>query len=122
MMYHYEPPEHWSVNKGQVYKCDHPLYSQCTLYSKDGVGLAVVQERFNGKTKMSWLGPIDPWLVDDIASQPGWIDFFADHAKAPENGLYPTTTIRKVMWALRMKPLEQTDYEKARSKHITFGR
>ena len=114
MKYYYERPETWTVNSGTIHTCDHPIYSKCTLYLKDGRGVAIVQKRFSKKTKTFWWGPIDPWLVDDISSQKGWANWFDKNADGPIDDIYPTFTIRKVMWALRMKPLPRDPYEKSR--------
>lgn len=36
-----------------------------------------------------------------------------EHAGEPdENGIYPTVDVRKLMWALKMKPLTKNDWEK----------
>lgn len=114
MKYYYERPQTWTMFSAMVHECDHPVYSKCTLYLKDGRGVAIVQKRFNKQSKMFWWGPIDPWLVDDISSQAGWSEWFDKNAEEPDDHIYPTFTIRKVMWALRMKPLPRESYEKSR--------
>ena len=111
MRYFYERPENWERTKGVTHVCDHPLYSSCTLYSDGSKGLAVIQQRFNSKTKMTWWGPIDPWLVDDLYSQPKWSEWFDQHADSGTDGIFPTFTIRQVMYALKMKPLKRHIWE-----------
>lgn len=111
MKYYYEKPSEW-VSAGEVYRCEHPLYNRCTLFQNGSKGLAVIQERFNEKTKTRWWGSIDPWLAGDIFLCDGFKDYFEQNAKDPdENGLYPTVQIRKIMWALRMKPLRKEYWE-----------
>ena len=106
MKYYYEPPYYWEVTKANNANFNHPLYNKATLYLDDKIGIAVVQHRFNEKTKMMWWGPIDPWLIDEVTIQEGWDDWFHKNAQEPDkDGLYPTFTIREVMWAMRMKPL-----------------
>ena len=114
MRYYYEKPKAWSVSKGITYVCDHPLYDKCTLYLQDDKGVAIVQKRFSHKS--IWLGPIDPWLVDDIYNQPTWPDWFDKNSGDCKDGLYPSFELRKVMWALRMKPLPMQYWE--RSRHV----
>lgn len=116
MRYYYEQPENYISTKGVLYKCDHPLYNSCTLYLIEDAGLAVIQKHFNYKLKIYWWGGIDPWLTDDIYNNPNFAAFFKTHAEKPANGLYPTVTIRKLMWALRMKPLPKEPWE-AQEKH-----
>lgn len=111
MKYYYEKPENW-VAAGEIYACNHPMYSRCTLFRTGEVGLAIIQERFDKKKKIKWWGPIDPWLAGDIFMNPEFEMYFIDHVReADENGFYPTYTIRKVMWALRMKPLKKDFWE-----------
>lgn len=111
MKYYYEPPEKWIVEHAAIYICNHPLYDKCTLFKKGDYGLALIQQKFNHKTKQSWWGPIDPWLIEDLYSQPGWLDWFYQHCGGCKDGLYPTVTVRKAMWAMRMKPLKRQYWE-----------
>jgi hypothetical protein len=113
MMYYYEPPELWTMNHGKIYTCDHPLYRRATLYLDHDQGLCIVQQRFNSAQKIFWWGPIDPWLVDDIFNHPEFLGWFSKHCGNCKDGLYPTYPVRKVMWALRMKPLEKQAWETA---------
>ena len=111
MKYYYEKPSEW-VGAGKIYSCNHPLYNRCTLYLKGTKGLAVIQERYNEKTKVRWWSSVDPWLAGDIYFSESFDEFFEENAGEPdENGLYPTVTIRKIMWALRMKPLRKERWE-----------
>ena len=112
MRYFYQKPSEYIVSKAQIYQCNHPLYSQCTLYKEGDKGLAVVQQRFNSRLKVIWWGPIDPWLVDDIWQQDGFERLFERQAACAYDGLYPTVTVRKVMWELRMRPLPRQYWER----------
>lgn len=111
MRYHYKPPKEYMVSAACTYKCDHPMYSRCTLYRFSNRGLAVVQKRFNPKMKVMWWGPIDPWLVDEIFNQERFMQVFDKHAGYCDNGRYPTMSVRKLMWALRMKPMVKQPWE-----------
>ena len=112
MRYHYERKDVKSLPNVKVYSCDHPMYSICTLYLSGDLGLAVVQKRFNERLKLSWYSNVDAALSYDIAQQPLFEEFMQEHAALPdENGLYPTMNVRKVMWALRMKPLRREYWE-----------
>lgn len=96
----------------ETYTCDHPLYDSCTLYRRDDKGLAVVQNRYNQATKLSWWGPIDIPLIFAISSKDGFDEYFDKYAGSQnEKGLYPTVTVRKIMWALKMKPLSKNIWE-----------
>lgn len=110
MRYHYEKPDSWTRKHGEVYACDHVLYSRCTLYRKGTKGLAVIQERFNPRFKCIFYGPIDPWLVDEIYLNPKFDSYFDENSGEAKDGVFPTVEIRKIMWALRMKPLKQPDW------------
>lgn len=111
MKYYYEKPSEW-VGAGSTYVCNHPLYNKCTLFQNGSYGLAVIQEHFNEITKARWWGTIEPWIAGDIYLNPGFSDYFEEHAaEADENGLFPTVQLRKIMWALRMKPLKKEYWE-----------
>lgn len=74
--------------------------------------LCVIQQRFNEKSKSTFWGPIDPWLTDKIYLHEGFVEYFRENAKRKnKDGLYPTVTVRKLMWALRMKPLKKERWE-----------
>lgn len=111
MRYHYEKPDTYSSTHGQLYICDHPVYSTCTLYQIDGKGLAVIQQRFNKERKATMWTHIDPWLVDEIYLHPKFREYFDKRAGNCTDGLYPTVTIRQVMWALKMKPMPRERWE-----------
>lgn len=112
MRYFYESNSD-TAEHGSVYMCNHPLYNRCTLYLEDDLGLAVIQQRFNKKNKFTWWGPIDRVLIDDIYSHDGFKEYFMRNAsKADSEGLYPTVELRKLMWALRMKPLKREYWER----------
>jgi len=110
--YHYNLSDRESVY-GQVYECSHIVYDRCTLYSVgDGRGLAVIQQRYNPYGKFTYWTEVDKGVVDDIYLNPGFLDYFDKKAgRADKNGLYPTVTVRQIMWALRMKPLPKEKWE-----------
>lgn len=111
MRYFYERPVVYSNTKGSTYRCDHPVYNECTLYLQGTKGLAVIQQHFDHEAKTSWWGKIDPWLVDSLYFNPGFQGLFEFTANEPTNGLYPTITVRQLMWALKMKPLVREPWE-----------
>lgn len=111
MRYHYEKPHIYLSKYGETYICDHPIYNKCTLYKIGNIGLAVIQQRFDSKTKQTWWSDIDPWLIDDIYLHPRFLDFFKNKAGKCKDGLYPTVTVRQIMWALKMKPIKREKWE-----------
>lgn len=111
MRYHYEKPSYTTAMYGELYFCDHPVYSRCTLYKIKDRGLAVIQQRFDRETKRTWWGELEPGLSDVLYLSPGFMAYFGDHAGKCSDGLYPTVTVRQMMWALRMKPLRKERWE-----------
>lgn len=111
MRYHYEKPSIYASMYGQIYICDHPVYSRCTLYRIKNKGLAVIQQRYNPDTKATWWGEIDAWLTDELYLHAGFREFFNDRSGECIDGLYPTVTIRQIMWALKMKPIKKERWE-----------
>lgn len=112
MRYHHEDDR--GVHVGQfatTYICDHPVYSKCTLYRIRDIGLAVIQQKYDPDTKATTWGEIDLELIDVIYLHPKFYAFFKSIARPPTGQLYPTVTIRQLMWALRMKPLKREPWE-----------
>lgn len=111
MRYHYEKPDIFSSMYGETYYCDHPAYNSCTLYKIGNKGLAVIQQRCEPIMKKTWWTHIDDWLTDDLYLHPGFKSFFDERAGECTDGLYPTVTVRQIMWALRMKPIPRQPWE-----------
>ena len=111
MRYHYEQPSVYSSMYGVTHVCDHPVYDRCTLYNIGDLYLAVIQQRYDQNTKTTWWGEIDPWLTDALYLHPKFKAFFDDRAGKKIGGLYPTVTIRQIMWALKMKPIPRERWE-----------
>ena len=111
MRYHYEKPSIYLSMYGNTYECNHPVYSRCTLYTEANKGIAVIQQRYDEKSKMTWWDEIDPWLTDTIYLNPGFKSLFDDRAGECVNGIFPTITIRQIMWALKLKPLPKERWE-----------
>ena len=102
MKYYYKPSADTDSGAGEIYICDHPLFNRATLF----------KQHYNKKTKARLWGPVVPWLAYDIYANANFDRFFEENAsEADENGLYPIFPIRKVMWALRIKPLQREKWE-----------
>ena len=111
MRYHYEKPTIYLSKYGSTYTCDHPVYNRCTLFQMGNKGLAVIQQRFDKGSKSSYWGELDPWLNDDLYLHPKFKEFFDARAGESVDHLYPTVTIRQIMWALKMKPMQKERWE-----------
>lgn len=96
---------------GRVYICEHPVYNRCTLFEIGDKGLAVIQQRFNSEVKTTWWGEVDPWLTDELYLHPNFKEYFDKRSGICLDGLYPTVTIRQIMWALKMKPIKRERWE-----------
>lgn len=111
MRYHYEKPAAYLSMYGTTYECAHPVYDKCTLYSIRNRGLAVIQQRFDPVSKRTWWGEIDPWMTDALYLHPKFKEYFEQRSGSGTDGLYPTVTIRQIMWALKIKPLPKERWE-----------
>lgn len=112
MRYHYEKSDVCVYDMyGKTYICNHPVYSDCTLYKIGDLGLSVVQQRYRADTKTTWWGIIDRELKNDLYLNPGFLEYFKKTAGPCKDGCYPTVTIRQIMWALKMKPLKREPWE-----------
>lgn len=111
MKYYYEKPDVW-IGAGVIFSCKHPIVRKCTLFQIGEYGLGIVQNHFDVRRKVSWWGPIEPWIAGDIYTNKNFIDFFEENAaEMDETGNYPIFPVRRVMWALRMKPLRKEYWE-----------
>lgn len=111
MRYHYEKPAIYSSIYGTTYNCNHQVYDRCTLFNIGSIGLAVIQQRFDPSTKRTWWTEIDPWLTDSLYLHPKFKEYFDSRAGEPIDDLYPTVTIRQIMWALKLKPIPRERWE-----------
>jgi len=113
MRYHYGKPAIYLSMYGERYICNHPVYDCCTLFRIGANGLSIIQQRYEPETKKTWWSDVDPWLTDDIYLHPNFKAYFDKRAGVCINDLYPTVTLRQIMWALRMKPLPKEQWETA---------
>lgn len=111
MRYFYEPPQACCPVYGEIYICNHPVYSRCTLFREGDKGLAVIQQRYNKLTKHTWWTQIDDHFRNPVYIHPKFRAYFEKKAGPSVNGLYPTVTIRQLMWALKMKPIRREVWE-----------
>jgi hypothetical protein len=111
MRYHYERPSIYMSMYGSTHNCSHPVYDSCTLFRIGNKGLAVIQQRFDDCEKKTWWGEIDPWLCDELYLHPKFKAFFDERSGESTDGLYPTVTIRQIMWALKLKPIKRERWE-----------
>lgn len=111
MRYHHEKPSMYVSIYGDTYTCNHPIYDRCTLFIVGEKGLAVIQQRFVEKRKMTYWSEIDPWLTDVLYLHPKFKSFFDERSGECTDGLYPTVTIRQIMWALKLKPIKRERWE-----------
>lgn len=111
MRYHYQKPNIFLSMYGVTYTCNHPVYDRCTLFKINKKGLAVIQQRFDTVTKSTHWTEIDPWLTDALYIHPEFKGYFDERSAECKDGLYPTVTVRQIMWALKMKPIKRERWE-----------
>lgn len=76
MRYYYKKPSFYKSIYGECYKCNHPVYNECTLFKIGDKGLAVIQQRFDKLTKCTRWSKLDPWLTNDLYLHPLFKKFF----------------------------------------------
>lgn len=111
MRYHYIKPDMYKQLYGETYTCNHKVYTKCTLFKIDNNGLAVIQQRFNPKDKSTYWDAIDPWLSNEIYLHKRFKNIFDQRSGECRDGLYPTVTVRQLMWAIKMKPIPREPWE-----------
>jgi hypothetical protein len=81
-------------------------------------GLAVIQQRFDEKSKSTNWTEIDPWLTDELYLHPNFKEFFDERSGECTDGMYPTVSIRQIMWGLKLKPLPRERWETCFDRRI----
>lgn len=71
----------------------------------------MIQQRFDANAKTTWWTEIDPWLTDAIYLHVEFRKLFDERARPCTDGLYPTVTVRQIMWALKLKPIPKERWE-----------
>lgn len=78
MRYHYEKLKIYMTMYRETYKCDHPVYDKCTLFKMEGKGLAVIRQRYDENTKITWWDEIEPWFTDSLYLHENFLKFFEE--------------------------------------------
>ena len=60
---------------------------------------------------MRYWGVVDRELANDIYISEGFEEYFEKFSGCENRGIFPTVPVRKLMWALRMKPLPREFWE-----------
>ena len=71
----------------------------------------MIQQRYDLETKKTWWSEMGPWLTDQLYLYQKFKVFFDDRSGGGTDGVYPTVTIRQIMWALKMKPIPKERWE-----------
>lgn len=111
MGYHYEKPAIYLSKYGKIYTCSHPVYNKCTLFTIEEKGLSMIQQRFDPETKNHLVGLNRSLVNRHSILHPRFKEFFDNRAGECVNGLYPTVTIRQIMWALKIEPIPRELWE-----------
>ena len=108
MKYFYKKPEICVPVFGQPISLNHPIYKGGTLYLENGKGLIITQKHFNPDCRECWWGAVDFWIANDIYTSKNFPEWFFLNSFSED---YPIFELRRVMWALRMKPLHKEAWE-----------
>ena len=60
---------------------------------------------------MTYWGALDPGLANDIYISERFQEVFEKYSGREKDEIFPTITVRKLMWQLRMKPLPKEFWE-----------
>lgn len=71
----------------------------------------MVQQRYRKSDKSTYWTEIDQYLVDRLYLNPNFKKFFDERADVETNGIFPTVSVRQIMWGLKMKPLKRERWE-----------
>lgn len=109
MKYYYQKPDICVRVFGKPIALDHPIYKGGTLYFENGHGLIVTQKHFDPQRKECFWDSVDYWIANDIYISKNFPEYFSQNASESD---HPILELRKIMWALRMKPLPKEDWER----------
>ena len=91
MRYHsMKKPDICSSMYGELYICNHPVYSRCTLFKIRDKGLAVISKDLIQRPKTCWT-EVDALLVDQLYLNPKFKDYLInglEHVKMVYTQLY----------------------------------
>lgn len=108
MKYFCEKPDICVRVFGEPVSLDHPIYKGGTLYFENSKGLIVTQKHFNPERKECYWGTVECWIANDIYLSKNFSKYFFQNATETD---FPIIELRKLMWALRMKPLKKEEWE-----------
>ena len=108
MKYYSQKPDICVQVFGEPIELDHPIYKSGTLYLENGKGLIVTQKHFIKERKECFWGTVECWISNDIYLNKNFPEYFFQNASEKD---YPIIELRKIMWALRMKPLKKENWE-----------
>jgi hypothetical protein len=97
--------------KVQICQSDHPAYNAFSLFANGNKGIGVIQQRYDPRTKTTWWGPVDKDNTFYILHSPFFEEWWNDVSRPAANGLYHVVELRKVMWALHIKPSPKEPWE-----------
>lgn len=95
----------------QICQSDHPAYNTFTLFTDGNRGIGVIQQRYDPRTKTTWWGSLSQDNIFNILNSPFFEEWWDDVARVGSSNSFHVTELRKVMWALRMKPLPKEPWE-----------
>lgn len=75
-------------------------------YQKPDIYLSMYGELYS-----TYWAEVDSWLTDSLYLHPKFKEYFDSRSGECTDGLYPTVTIRQIMWALKMKPIQRQRWE-----------
>ena len=97
---------------GKIFTNPNAYFRSATLYLAKGKGLCVIQQHYDRKNKCFYWSNLEYSLANDIYLNAGFKAYFDKYATATDaRGLYFTVSVRRIMWALRMKPLKKEEWE-----------
>lgn len=112
MRYFYKPKKYSEESHDYIIRlCDHRVFNSYTLYLYDRFGLGVIEQFYDPDTKATIWAAIEHDLAQDIYNHPGFKELLVKWSGPEVDGYFPVVPLRKIMWALRMKPLKKEIWE-----------
>lgn len=90
-----------------IHPSDHPSFWAYTVFTDGERSIAAIQQFYNEQFRFTYWGPLQNSLADLILHNPNFEDYFEEHARRT----YAIQEVRKLMWALSMRPIPREKWE-----------
>lgn len=90
---------------------DNPLFDHATLYSRDGIGVLVIQQYWNANLKCTFWSFVEREWREALMEGLYFNKWFEETARPKP---YPVVELRKALWAVGVRPGPKKEFWETR--------